>query len=459
MDIDKFQKTTFKKISYLIIGVGVGVMGAVYPWAYAIILLLCVGIAIYYLDIKKTVEILFWIVVVAMFLGAYLSIPGHESIYLFRILLPLHLFLLLVNQDFDIENLKKYRIYLLLLLLYFATSILSLCWAESTTLGIRYCYFIFEICYLFVICFYHLNSEKQFMRLFKLITVFFSLNLCIGILEIILGWHLPLSGSSVYVTTTSQFQPTGFLFNTNDYALLLAVFYPLAACYLLELKNRKLSLILYTVITIMTIYVVVSTYSRIGMLAIGIGILTVFLYHFKQKGIVLCIISAPIVLILAFFSSFGKNLIDIVYSAFTDKGTSTSARGHLYELLIQIIQDSHFMGIGAGNVPRQLSTLMIGYAEDSSEAYVTGHNFWLETIGNIGVIGFIFCVGIFILYIIQLLYMKSSGKWYLPLLVWISFMGASIALSTILEKRFLWFMIAFGICYIKYHSKKEIHNE
>ncbi|MBC1604560.1 O-antigen ligase family protein [Listeria rocourtiae] len=459
MSTNKLKNPTLIKFCYIAIGGALGILGALLPWMYAIIPLLCIGIAVYYVDIKKIVEILFWVVVVAMFLGAYLSVPGHESIYLFRLLLPIHVFLLLITQDFDIENLKKYRAYFILLLLYFVASILSLCWAGSVTLGIRYCYFIFEICYLFVICFYHLNSEKQFMRLFQLITIFFSLNLVVGIIETILGWHLPLSGSNVYITTTSQFQPTGFLFNTNDYALLLAILYPVAANYLLEFKRKNLGLILYIVVTVMTIYVVVSTYSRIGMLAIGISILTIFFFQFKEKGIIICLLQAPIFLTIAVFSSFGKNLTDIIYSSFTGKGTSTSARGHLYELLIQIIQDSHFIGIGAGNVPRQLNTLLIGYAEDSSEAYVTGHNFWLETIGNIGVIGFIFCIGIFTLYIIQLLYMKSSGKWHLPLLIWISFMGASIALSTILEKRFLWFMIAFGICYIKYHSKKEIRNE
>lgn len=101
------------------------------------------------------------------------------------------------------------------------------------------------------------------MRLFQLITIFFSLNLVVGIIETILGWHLPLSGSNVYITTTSQFQPTGFLFNTNDYALLLAILYPVAANYLLEFKRKNLGLILYIVVTVMTIYVVVSTYSRL----------------------------------------------------------------------------------------------------------------------------------------------------------------------------------------------------
>ncbi|MBC1935993.1 O-antigen ligase family protein [Listeria grandensis] len=456
MNIDK---VSFKRIGYMAIGVGVGLLGAVSPWAYVIIPLLCVGIVVYHLDIKKMVEILFWVVVVAMFLGAYLSIPGHENIYLFRLLLPVHVFLILVSQEFDTENLKKYQVYFILLLLYFVTSIISLCWAGSVTLGIRYCYFIFEICYLFFICFYHLNSEKQFTRLFRLITVFFSLNLCVGILEILLGWHLPLSGSNVYITNTSQFQPTGFLFNTNDYALLLAILYPVAANNLLAFKHRNLGLILYIVVTFMTIYVVVSTYSRIGMLAVGVSVMTIFFCHFKEKGVFLFLIQAPIFLLLTLLSSFGKSLMDIVHSSFTEKGTSTSAREHLYELLIQIIKDSHFIGIGAGNVPRKLNTLMVGYVDFSSEAYVTGHNFWLETIGNISFIGFIFCISIFIIYIIQLFYMKGSSKWHIPLLIWISFMGASIALSTILEKRFLWFMIAFGICFINYHCKKEIQNE
>ncbi|EUJ26553.1 O-Antigen polymerase family protein [Listeria grayi FSL F6-1183] len=151
------------------------------------------------------------------------------------------------------------------------------------------------------------------------------------------------------------------------------------------------------------------------------------------------------------YSPLGKHLTDIVYSSFTDKDTSTSARENLYKLLWKICKDSHFLGVGAGNVPPKLNALILGYTSDS-DAYTTGHNFWLETLANIGIVGFVFFIGILALLLYQIIKRISTNPpiyGIVALLIWLSFVGSTIALSTILEKRFLWFVLAVSITMIQ----------
>ncbi|MBC1501870.1 O-antigen ligase family protein [Listeria weihenstephanensis] len=449
MNINKFSVRTLNKYLLFLGFILIGMCGAISPLFYLLVPILCLAMMIRRINLKEIMNILFWIIVVTLFLGAYLSVPGYESIYLFRCLIPVHLILLVLTRDIKWGKLQNYLIYLILLFFCLISSVISLLWAGSTSLGFRYCYFIFEICYLFFICFYHLDSKEKMRRLFQVITVIFSISLVLGVVEIFTGWHLPFSSSLVYVTTTSEFQPTGFLYNTNDYALMMAILYPIAASCVFQFKRRYTGIVLYGVLTILTLYVVISTYSRIGMLSIGISTLVIFFYRFKQKGVLLLVSLFPLLGIFVWFSSFGQKLIEIAYAAFNDKGTSTMARNNLYKLLLQIIHDSDFMGVGAGNVPQKLNALLIGYTDTGTDAYTTGHNFWLETIGNIGLIGFLGFAAIIIIYLIQLFqsgYLKKSPT---PLLIWITFIGASIALSTILEKRFLWFLLATGICLIQ----------
>ncbi|MBC1457704.1 O-antigen ligase family protein [Listeria newyorkensis] len=454
-----FSLTSFQKVLVTILLLSIGVLGAIQPVFYAAIVPITLFFIITKLNLCDLLVSIWWTIVIALFFGAYLSVPGLESIYLFRFLLPMHLVVLLLNQDFKISQLSRYRPYFIFLILYLLTSLISLFWADSIPLGFRYCYFVFEICYLFFLCFYHLDSKKQMKCLTQIITIIFMGSLVLGMFEILTGWHMRLSASNVYITTTSKYQPTGILYNTNDFALFLTILYPVVAHYLLHMKKLRTGIMLYAVATLLTAYVIISTYSRIGMLAFGISAVIIFFYRFRKQGLAIVFMVFPVGFLLLIFTSFGEKMIAIVHSAFTDKSTSTLARENLYTLLFRIAKESNFLGIGAGNVPKKLNALLLGYNDDAADAYTTGHNFWLETLGNIGFIGLLSCGMIFAWFIYQLLgsgYLKFSPT---PLLIWMTFIGASIALSTILEKRFLWFILAMGICMLQERLKEDKRSE
>ncbi|MFC0491153.1 Lipid A core - O-antigen ligase and related enzymes [Listeria grayi] len=440
----------YKKWLYYLVVITIGLLGTVNMFFYALVPIWFVLLIVFQLKLSELQNYLWWIIVISIFFGAYLSIPGHESFYLFRFVLPVYLVIFFMNNKTDIKRFWTYSYYLFLLSGYLLASICSVFLADSKVLGVRYCYFIFEIVCMFFICFYNLKSKKTIYQFARLATYIFVLNIVIGLIEVKTGMHMKLSAAKVYVTTTIANQPTGFLYNPNDFALFLNILYPIVILNLYKLKKRWF-VISYLVLTSATAYVIISTYSRIGMLCFAISVLVTSSYIFREKLIYFSVTLFPICLFSAMYSPLGKHLTDIVYSSFTDKDTSTSARENLYKLLWKICKDSHFLGVGAGNVPPKLNALILGYTSDS-DAYTTGHNFWLETLANIGIVGFVFFIGILALLLYQIIKRISTNPpiyGIVALLIWLSFVGSTIALSTILEKRFLWFVLAVSITMIQ----------
>lgn len=305
MNTNKFDIYILKKVVILIFCLAVGVLGAGNPIIYLVIPLVLIIILINVVKIDMILEYSFWFVVLTLFLGAYLSVPGFENIYLFRLLLPLHMLLLVIFGNFKWNDFRFYFKYILLLILLLLISVCSLFVADYVELGLRYCYFMVEIICIFILCFYHLKNKKQMKKLFQIISSIFNISLVLGLVENLTGWHLWLSGSNVYVTLTSKLQPTGFLYNTNDYALFMGILYPFAAYLFLEMKHKYLGRLLYIVTTFLTLYIIISTYSRIGMLVAIISITTVYFYQFKKRGSIILFILTPALFLIIKFTSIG----------------------------------------------------------------------------------------------------------------------------------------------------------
>ncbi|PEF43423.1 hypothetical protein CON22_26100 [Bacillus cereus] len=430
-----------------------GIVGSIYPIAYGFIILPIIGIILSLFSIKKICYYLWIVLVLTVFFGAYISIPGYENYYLFRFLLPIHIVLFFVSNLNKLNSafINKYKLYFILFILWTSSCVMSLFIADNISLGLRYLNYMFENFYLFFLSVYYIDGEKEYRKITKVILLVFHIAILIGIIEVTTGWHMRLSSANVYITTTIANQPTGFLYNPNDFALLLCILFPIVVAYINDYYVGILKWIWQVGIIFITIFLVVSTYSRIGMLCIFFSILTLIIYRYKKNSIYILGFLMPVVFIFCTYSSSGVGLFQKVYASFTDKGTSTTAREELYSTSWKIVNDSNFLGVGAGNAPLELSKYMQGYTQAGEIGYITGHNFWLESMGNLGVIGFIIIISIFILYFYQSVTLLSLNKIkgvvaIAPLLIGITFVGSSIALSTILEKRFLWLMLWLCIC-------------
>ncbi|EIA21097.1 hypothetical protein KKC_03099, partial [Listeria fleischmannii subsp. coloradonensis] len=108
MNTNKFDIYILKKVVILIFCLAVGVLGAGNPIIYLVIPLVLIITLINVVKIDMILEYSFWFVVLTLFLGAYLSVPGFENIYLFRLLLPLHMLLLVIFGNFKWNDFRIY---------------------------------------------------------------------------------------------------------------------------------------------------------------------------------------------------------------------------------------------------------------------------------------------------------------------------------------------------------------
>lgn len=422
-----------------------------YPWyALSLFIIFLGAICLATIDLDKFLYFTWLILVFSLFIGSYLGLPGNQSIFLFRVLLILHciLFVLGHNKERLDRLIIQNKLAFLFLVMWGAGCLLTLFWTDYLFIGLRYLYYVLEVSYLIFITGYFFNSKKQCIDVGWVIVGCYILSIGIGFIEITTGWHLAQSGSLVYETTTSHFQPTGFLFNTNDYALYLALFLPFIFFHLHTLVGTKLTKAISLILWVCSLILVISTYSRLGIIASVMASVVIYVIYFRKTIIFLLFgLSSYLLISSVVENSLFSKVEAIVYSSFTQKGASTSDRWDLYTTTWSIVKESNFLGIGAGGVPIKISDVRLGY-ETNGESFYSAHNFFLEILGELG----IFSLGLvaFTAYLIfqSSLFFKYNNKTnfltYMPLLMISIFLLTSIALSTIVEQRFLW--LALGIC-------------
>lgn len=438
-------------------------LSVIIPYGFILLILFITLLVFIIVPLKKLLFYIWIGIFISSFFGAYLGIPGSENIFLFRILLLLHFLFFLFLPEKKLSNLGSVKWLFFILAAWFFGFSLTLFWSDSLNASLRYIYYIFELIYLIFLVTYYLSSKKMFFLFSKIVTVIYLLEMFLGFLEVLTGFHLPQSGAFVYDTATSAFQPTGLLFNTNDYAFLLVVFFPIVFWRLTYLK-KLYCFISLSVISAGSIYLVISTYSRLGLLIFGIMIIAILVTYFSKWSIFIgAWITFIATSILLFSPSILFKMRRVIIATFTDKGASTSDRMERYNTLWQIIKDTNLMGVGAGNTPIKLQQYRIGYAQ-IQETILAPHNFWLEVIADGGLLG-----AFPILFFLALLLMSMYYGWImrkqnstlfiiLPVLLTLTFLVSAVALSTVIDKRYLWIAIGMAVAVVNIiiNQKKEL---
>ncbi|MBC1372540.1 O-antigen ligase family protein [Listeria booriae] len=291
--------------------------------------------------------------------------------------------------------------------------------------------------------------------------------IAIGLWEVITGMHLPRSGSTFYITTTSEHQPTGFQFNTNDYAALLSILFPVVIIEMSKWRKR-VAIIAISIISVVAIYLIIVTFSRMAMLVILIEVIVLLVSWMRSWIFVGIILGGLGTALISYYFQWNwiVQLFSDITRAFTDKNGSTLERIEMYKATWSLIRDSNFIGIGAGMLPTHLSTVMYGF-ENASASYWSPHNYWLEVLANGGILAFLPLISFFILYFINSIYywVKARGRVEsaVPFLIGVAFVCASIGLSGTFDKMFLGLGLGIGMTLLNIHyretSGKEISNQ
>lgn len=450
------DRTLILKIAYVLSFLVTLVLSLFYP--LLIIVPLFIGLLVFscFFTLKQLAALTWFTLVIASFFGSVLSIPGFESLFLYRILLPVQVALLLLTWSNWSWTSKRARITLLLLVGWLVTAMVTISWAKYQGVAFRNVYFIIEAIYLILTAMYYLKTEKEIEVLITMVSIVIAVNIGIGLYEINTGLHLKKSGLTDIIGN-AQFLPSGTFFNPNDLASFLVLFLPLTLVYM---KSKSLIGKLYKLLlAIGAVYIVIATQSRIALILITV-VLFLLLLRYSWKWAVLVLLCIPLFLQLPSM----QETMGQVNQTYTDKENSTDLRLDITKYTWQTAKDSYFLGVGPGNVQIALAKYFPA-DEQNSDGAVSVHNFLLEVLANYGLLSLLFFLS-FLLYIFYqswYYWIKNKAKavkYLIPLLSTIAFPFITFASSTTLEKSYIW--ISFGIILAvlnQYDKRMEIKNE
>lgn len=450
------NKTVTLKVVFILSFLLLLAVGTVYKEVLVIPFFVAIVVFSFFFTLKQLAEMTWVILVVASFFGSILSIPGYESLFLYRVLLPAQVVLLLLTwKDWSWLH-PRMRILLLLFIGWFLAGATTLIWAKYQIAGFRNLYYIIEAIYLIGTGIYYLDSKKKLERLALFVCVVIIINIGVSIYEITTGLHLKKS-ALVDAIGDVQFLPSGTFYNPNDLASFLVLFLPFVLLYMRS--ETIFGKLLKITLSVMSVYIIIATQSRIA-LALIIAILLLYLVKKSWKWGVMILLCVPLMLQLPMMQTISGQ----VNQTYTQKDSSTDLRLEITSYTWQTIQDTHFIGLGPGNVQMALAQYFPA-DEQNGEGGVSVHNFLLEVLANYGLLSSLFLL-LFLYFVghysFQLwLRNKSKQSWYmLPLLISIAFPFISFASSTTLEKSYVWISFGIILAVLNYYFKRtELTNE
>lgn len=447
--------TSIKKIVIVILVVIMSAAVAIFPVGILIPILIAGYLLVAHIPIHQLTHYLFYGIIVSAFLGPYLSIPGMDSIFLFRILIVIH-FAFFLFEKIEWSRIKLIKVPILSLSVWVLYSLITVLWSNDISLSLRAVYFQLESLYLIFLIVYYVQTETDLKHLFSWIIPIFLLSIGVGIYETVTGNHLRHSAGTFI--NREDFRATGFLRNTNDYCSYLSIYFPIVIHLIVRKKTivrTCLSLSFFAVL----IMIIISTESRTGLLAfLIVSMLTMMKLY--DKWITRLILFAGVTG-LGFYVMVMQVVNSQQFSYVTGKQGSNEERLLMYETLIKITKESYFLGVGIGVVPKYIFKVTQGMVNVPIGAQKTlgAHNFWLANLADIGIIGVSFFLLFFMWTSYQsslLIIRESDSIMTLPASILISFMAISIGSSSIFEMRVTWIGIGIALAIIQLNLKKRM---
>lgn len=388
----------------------------------------------------------------AAFWGPYLALPGLESLFLFRLIMPLHFGYFLCHEK-QLDRIQRETIPLIGLAIWVGISVLSLLWSDFPHTTLLALYYEAEISYFICFSIYYLVSidrVRQFafyLGLNYLLILSYSL-----IFEYILGQHLRFSTA---YTSGYDMRPTGMFVNTNDFAVFLVLFYVIWLIpQLIAIKRARSQWLLslkVTAIWLAVLFLIIQTSSRSGFVALVLVTLVLMSHVASLKMRLLTILLASTVAILQLVRGHLSmiSLLLKLQNTFMGKMNSTHERMQIYRYAFFAILKKP-SGYGAGTSLRHVYYLLKGYMNlpDPSQQSMGMHNFILAVFFETGVLGLLGMGILLAFYAYRAVKLMRTSRDYLssvPFLTLICFFSASVGSSSILEMRTLWIAFSLGL--------------
>lgn len=378
---------------------------------------------------QKRLDTLFYFMIAFALLGPTLGIPLTEGFNLtfFRVayvmLVGGIILRLVTRKNLEASYMYPVRYYAAFFLFWFVYGLISLSWVMSMGAALKYLFYMAFMLPLTLSFPFFLQTEEKLWKANRVLFWVYAAIIFFAVFESITLIHLP---PSAFFKTTSA-SVTSVFTNQNDLATCITLGLPFlaTAMFMLDLQKKHKWFIYIT--GVLTIYVLIATGSRsntafalpLASLALVIGLPQVVeRAKLTKKNIAKAVIMILVAVILAnglsmiFLSEEARNaakaklsstlgfLQDFKNSAWTmeegdtgiermETGESAGVRKWLLINGLDFLQQSHYMGIGAGNV----EPWMAKYGVKVNK--VNLHNWWGEVLVNFGVLIFVLYMSLY----------------------------------------------------------------
>ncbi len=318
---------------------------------------------------------------------------GDTAISLLNVINFLAIFYILFSYKRKIS--KDFIIILIVILFYYFIELIYLIFYFRDIDQIKEFYYSTFIFTLFILIYWGVKIHQiKFSKItFHTIYFIYWIMLFIVLYEIITKHHLPASKGNIDKDFVNL--PTAFFYNPNDFATVIALFFPFLY-YLCKILNKKLQ---FKIISILSLFFIIVSLSRVALLLFLMApLLILFLNNkFKKLFFVTIVFIAIIMLFIKIDFKFLKNesnilnrnankLLTIIKSPQNDNNTKKvgSLRENIrYSIYKKVFYSPEKYIFGGGfNASGQLYKKGILPLKDP-------HSYWVEGIIDFGIIGFL----------------------------------------------------------------------
>lgn len=354
--------------------------------------------------------------IMSMTLGVHLKeyIGIDEQINLYYIYLLAYMIVWFINLVKDFRKNKKIKLdYINILAIIFAVyTFVSFIFAQDKILAVVELLY-YGVMFSLVIMIVNENKTKlELKETLRFLGVVSIAVLLMGTFKIITG--IQIEPNSVYLkpgmSMSSMYEPynripTLFFYNPNNFSLVIVII--LVAFSILLVSNKKYNKCLIGTIIYLSELNIVFSRSRTAWIASGvIFVFLAILLLMKKQWKKATIILIPLLLFPITFKSaeviesskflyeklseLDNNIVDeggqIIEGTNISIGSngSINVRATLYiDILQGVFKEKNYLGFGAGNVNEYIK------ARDNTHGRYDPHCWWLEILGDFGIIGFV----------------------------------------------------------------------
>lgn len=347
--------------------------------------------------LKINRNIIFQLFILGSFVGVGISFG---KVYLFHVMVPLMLWDLFKNKiTFTLTKKTSYFVLFPILLCFYYLS--SISWAPIQKYAVEYFLFYSMGSFILYTLLIKISSENKLKQVVKWIAIYFTIEMMICFLESISNFRYPISpyndwvdifahkysiagNLSPEIVTAIKTVPTGFHWNPNNLASMMCGILP----FILYMKNSWKKLVLFS----LTFYVLLVTNSRGVLLAssLVIGYWIIFAAKFDLKKVGIGLFAFAMIITISPGTTSKLNYVEKKFSEATsafsellfehkNRKSSIGARQQLVMNGIENLHTNYWTGIGGGN------SKYVQEAKGKIDDKVTSmHNFWIETLVEIG---------------------------------------------------------------------------